>query len=172
MKKIDHYITKLINQIILKYRLLSIFFGLITHTSSGKILPIYALLIPVTFPDGVSILKFGLIGFGFQVPLYFLLKNLIKRERPSAKNQINQIIKPPDKYSFPSGHCASSTLLFCSFSYFNPSTTIYFLIWVIIIFISRIGLGIHYFSDSIFGIFLGVISFIFAFFLNDIFLIT
>ena len=72
------------------------------------------------------------------------------------------IIPPPDKYSFPSGHCASSTLLTLIINQYIPALTIYFLIWMVIVLISRIGLGLHYLSDCIFGIILGIISFLFA----------
>ena len=171
MKKIDIYISKVINQTVNKSQFLTIILKLITHTSSGKIYPIYALIIPFIIADGLMIVKTGLLGFGFQVPVYIISKNFIKRLRPSNKLGITQIINPPDKYSFPSGHCASSMLLVLIFIKYIPSLTICLLFWTSIIFISRIGLGIHYLSDAIAGICLGMLSFYIANHVTDIFLI-
>jgi len=170
IKKIDIYISKIINQTANKSQFSTIVLKLITHTSSGKIYPIYALIIPFIIADGLLIVKTGLLGFGFQVPIYIISKNFIKRLRPSAKLGITQIINPPDKYSFPSGHCASSMLLALIFIKYIPSLATYLLSWTCIIFISRIGLGIHYLSDAIAGIFLGVLSFYIANNAADIFL--
>ena len=162
IKEIDIYISKFINQLAIRNKSLADFLKLITHTSSGKIYPIYALLIPFILPEGFLITKIGLIAFAFQVPVYMLSKNIIKRERPSIDCEINQIINAPDKYSFPSGHCASSMLFTLIISQHVPSITIYFIIWMIIIFISRIALGLHYLSDSICGALLGWLSFYIA----------
>ena len=159
IKEIDIYISKFINQLAIKNKLLADFLKLITHTSSGKIYPIYALLIPFTLPEGFLITKIGLIAFAFQIPVYMLSKNIIKRKRPSIDCGINQIINAPDKYSFPSGHCASSMLFMLIINQYIPSITIYFIIWVIIILISRIALGLHYLSDGICGFLLGLLSF-------------
>ena len=88
--------------------------------------------------------------------------NLVKRKRPGLDQDIRTMISSPDKYSFPSGHCASSTLLTLTIDQYIPWLTIYFIIWMIIIFLSRIGLGLHYLSDAIFGVVLGIISFVIA----------
>ena len=165
----DIYISKYINQLAVKNRFLAIFFKLMTHTSSGKIYPVYAILIPFALPEGILITKIGIIAFAFQVPVYIITKNIIKRKRPEMKNGINQIINPPDKYSFPSGHCASSTLLTLIINQYIPSLTIYFIAWMIIVFISRIALGLHYLLDVIFGALLGLLSFCIA---NQVILIV
>lgn len=159
IKKLDIYVTKHLNQFIITNKPLSTFFKLITHTSSGKIYPVYALLIPFILPEGIFIVKIGLIAFAFQVPIYILSKTIIRRERPLRKYGINQITNPPDKYSFPSGHCASSMLFTLIINQSIPSIAICFIIWTVIIFISRIALGLHYLSDAICGILLGSISF-------------
>ena len=122
----------------------------------------YALLIPFILPEGILITKTGLIAFAFQVPIYMLSKNIVKRKRPSISQGINQIINPPDRYGFPSGHCASSMLFTLVTNQYIPSITIYFLIWMLIIFVSRIALGLHYLSDAICGVLLGFLSFYIA----------
>ena len=162
IKQLDISASRVINQLISKISILSSFLKIITHTSSGKIYPLYAIIIPFILESGFEIVRVGLIAFAFQVPMYLLSKNLIKRERPSSNDGINPIIPPPDKYSFPSGHCASSTLFTLIINQYIPQLMIYFVIWMLIIFISRVGLGLHYLSDCIFGVALGCISFLIA----------
>ena len=162
IKQLDISISRVINQLISKISILSSFLKIITHTSSGKIYPLYTIIIPFIFEPGFQIVRIGLIAFAFQVPTYLLSKNLIKRERPSPDDGINSIMLPPDKYSFPSGHCASSTLFTLIINQYMPCLTLYFVVWMLIIFISRVGLGLHYLSDCIFGVALGFISFLIA----------
>ena len=162
IKEIDIYISRFINQLTLRNKLLAVFFKLITHTSSGKIYLVYALLIPFILPKGMLITKIGLIAFAFQVPIYMLSKNTVRRKRPSISHDIKQIINPPDRYSFPSGHCASSMLFTLIINQYIPSIAIYFIMWMVIIFISRIALGLHYLSDAICGMLLGLLSFYIA----------
>ena len=102
----------------------------------------------------------GIIAFAFQIPIYIFIKNLVKRDRPSdAIKEIKQIVNPPDKYSFPSGHCSSSMLLTLIINQYFPYLTMYFCVWMVIVFISRISLGLHYVSDILFGALLGFLSF-------------
>jgi len=162
IRQVDIFLSKSINQFIIRIKFLSNLLKFITHTSSGKIYPLYTLLIPFILNPGFEIVRIGLISFAFQVPIYLLSKNLIRRSRPSTIDGIKPIINPPDKYSCPSGHCASSTLFTLIINQYIPELTIYFVIWMIIIVISRIGLGLHYLSDCIFGIILGIISFLIA----------
>ena len=106
INQIDTYISKLINKLISRSIYLSTPLKYITHTSDGKIYLLYTILIPFIIKDiGIEIITFGILAFSIQVPTYLILKNTIKRERPSKHDEIIQIIKPPDKY----------TLLFTSF---------------------------------------------------------
>ena len=162
IEQLDISTSRIINQLVTRISPLSSLLKIITHTSSGRIYPLYTIIIPFTLDGGFEIIRIGLIAFAFQVPIYLLSKNLIKRERPSSNVGINSIIPPPDKYSFPSGHCASSTLFTLIINQYIPSLTVYFIIWMLIIFISRVGLGLHYLSDCIFGVLLGSISFLIA----------
>ena len=160
INQIDTYISKLINKLISRSIYISTPLKYITHTSDGKIYLLYTILIPFMIKDiGIEIITFGILAFSIQVPTYLILKNTIKRERPSKHDEIIQIIKPPDKYSFPSGHCASSSLLTLIINLFMPESTLYLIIWMCIICVSRIGLGLHYFSDVIFGLILGYSTF-------------
>ena len=161
--KVDIYLSRIVNNFIYKNKIFSTPLKYITHTSDGKIYLLYAILIPFIVHDpGIDIITYGIIAFSFQVPVYLILKNTIKRTRPSIDSNIIQIIKPPDKYSFPSGHCASSFLFTLIINLYAPGLTLYFVIWMCAILLSRVGLGLHYISDVLSGCMLGFLSFLFA----------
>ena len=106
IRDLDIHITKTCNKLTTRNKSLTSFLKIFTHSSSGVIYIFYLILIPLILPQyGLDIIQIGVIGFGFQVPIYLLSKNLIKRERPYINHNISALISPPDKYSFPSGHC-------------------------------------------------------------------
>lgn len=91
-----------------------------------------------------------------------ILKLIFRRERPYSKSDVvnnysgknhNTIF---DKYSFPSGHTLTSTILTLLMLEKYPNEFIYNIIPVIVGF-SRIFLGVHYPSDILGGLFFGYI---------------
>lgn len=91
--------------------------------------------------------------------LSLILKFIIARPRP-----LNAIINMPKSYSFPSGHTLTSIVFYLIFCYLmtirlNKSKKIIFYIISILfclsIGMSRIYLGVHFFSDVIGGILYG-----------------
>lgn len=97
--------------------------------------------------------------------LSFLIKNIIKRERP-----LRGLVTIPGDYSFPSGHTTCSVLLYGLIIYFiNKSDinknikiaiNIFLTLLIILIGCSRIYLGVHFVSDVIAGYLLGTLSLI------------
>lgn len=88
--------------------------------------------------------------------IVYIVKHIIKRERPNIKRLVVE-----KGYSFPSGHTFSATcfygliiFLICTSNIsliYQIMLTITLIILIIIIGISRIYLGVHYFSDVIGG---------------------
>jgi undecaprenyl-diphosphatase len=110
----------------------------------------------------------SMFGTGF---LFVLFKEIIKRERP-----ISDLIEI-NGYSFPSGHAAlSTTLAFCVYLIFKDKVRykktflILLISYPLLISFTRVYLHVHYLSDVIAGVGLGLIwvSLIYLIFtLND-----
>lgn len=87
------------------------------------------------------------------------LKNIICRPRPFTLNpSINLPINPPDGFSFPSGHSCSSFACATVLMFFNKKFGIPALAVASLIAFSRLYNYVHFPSDVLAGICLGIIS--------------
>lgn len=125
---------------------------LISRTGDG---PLYAVLAALLWWQGEAEreqVKLALLAFAFELPLYLLLKNLLKRQRPVG---LPVFITPSDRYSLPSGHTAAAflmaTVLAASFPLWAPLL----FVWAALVGASRLLLGVHYLSDLVAGALLG-----------------
>jgi undecaprenyl-diphosphatase len=85
------------------------------------------------------------------------LKSLSHRRRPcQLEPHCWSKVLPPDRFSFPSGHTMTAFSIALVVSYFYPSleATLFFLAASIAV--SRIVLGMHFLSDVLAGVVLGV----------------
>lgn len=87
-----------------------------------------------------------------------LIKHLVKRTRPFVNMLENKLlITKPITYSFPSGHTASSFAAAGMLLYFNNSLSLYAIILASLIAFSRVYLNVHYPTDVVTGIILGLL---------------
>lgn len=87
-----------------------------------------------------------------------IIKHLIRRIRPfSDIDQNTLLISKPITYSFPSGHSASSFAAAGIFIATSNPFAIYAIIIAALIAFSRLYLNVHYPTDVISGIILGLI---------------
>lgn len=100
----------------------------------------------------------GAIAFALELSVQVLVKNKFKRNRPFEKiGEIRSLINPPDKFSFPSGHTAAAFLMAWLLGHFFPIVTIPAFLFATAIGFSRIYNGLHFPSDVIAGMFLGIV---------------
>ena len=72
--------------------------------------------------------------------------------------QIRNLIKFPDRFSFPSGHAAGAFMMATLLRHFYPALTIPFYATASVIGVSRVYNGVHYPSDVMAGTALGIAS--------------
>jgi undecaprenyl-diphosphatase len=98
----------------------------------------------------ISLILTAIVGEG-------IIKHLIRRSRPFiAINQGAILISKPISYSFPSGHAASSFSVAGVFIIQNSDMSIYITSLALLIAFSRLYLKVHYPSDVLIGIILGL----------------
>ena len=91
-----------------------------------------------------------ILSFIFGITLTYILKNIFQVPRPMS------VYKDISDYSFPSGHSIRASI----FAYFLSQKVrkIKIILWIyaILVGISRIVLSVHWFSDIIAGLLLGI----------------
>ena len=141
-------------------KLLSIAMPWISHTGNGYYYPaVPAVLLFFDSQKAWTFFLTGLLAFAIELPLYKLLKNGIKRHRPcEALSGIQGRVSPSDRFSFPSGHTAAAFVMAGLLSYFFPMLSMPLFSWAIMVGFSRIFLGVHYPTDILAGIVIGLLS--------------
>lgn len=106
-----------------------------------------------------SLLFVQLVALGFLIerPLYWVLKNSLKRRRPpEAIPSFQSVITASDKFSFPSGHTAAACLLASLALTVYGAAAWILLPWAACVGASRVILGVHFPGDIIAGALLGI----------------
>ncbi len=87
----------------------------------------------------------------------FILKRIIARTRPAG--DWGNVYRKTDPYSFPSGHAVRAGLIvMLAFNTFrDPVVLAVFCLWAILMILSRVATGVHYFFDVIGGFVIGIL---------------
>jgi undecaprenyl-diphosphatase len=129
----------------------------VSRTGDG---PLYALLCTYLYcRHGWSqpLLPSVALGFAIERPLYFMMKNGFKRNRPAnALINFQSLIIPSDHFSFPSGHTSAAFMAATAIGYFYPPLLLIGYLWAALIGFSRVTLGVHFPTDTLMGALLGV----------------
>ncbi len=106
-------------------------------------------------PHQMALFYCLLLGFSIERPLYLVLKNLFRRNRPEAALNIPSFVIPSDRFSFPSGHTSAAFLVATLVSAFYPDLTPFLLTWATLVGMARVVLGVHFPTDTLIGALMG-----------------
>lgn len=106
-------------------------------------------------PDFLNAFYAPLLVWGIN----YVLKRVFKRNRPAiANNEIIPMVKTPPCFSFPSSHAGSTFAFFFILFWWDFPKAMPFGIWALIVSFSRMYLGVHYLTDILGGILVGLIA--------------
>lgn len=100
------------------------------------------------------LMAIGIVSLAFVV---FGIKLIIRRRRPEG--EFGAIYRKTDPHSFPSGHAARAAMLATlAVGLGPPGFAVIMLIWAPLVCLARVMTGLHYVSDVLAGIFLGILA--------------
>ena len=85
----------------------------------------------------------------------FVVKVIVRRRRPEG--EWGKFYRSTDPHSFPSGHAVRAMMLAVIMLGMSPATGIVLLVWAPLVALARVAMGLHYLSDVLAGMLLGVI---------------
>lgn len=109
------------------------------------------------FPAWRWLSAFAIFSIVVVVAAVMALKFTIRRRRPPGT--WDAVYRSTDPHSFPSGHAARTVLLtIFAFQFLPVPTAAAVLVWTVLVCFSRVATGMHYLSDVLAGVILGLLS--------------
>lgn len=159
LKSFDTYFINLINGK-MRNKFFDKFMYKITDFGGAIASTIFTLILIIIGNDKYKLIGFEVLGvLGISQIIVQSLKILLSRERPyNMIEKLNTFGIDLKDYSFPSGHTTASFTIATTLSLNIPELFIIVFLFASIIGISRIYLGVHYPTDVVAGVILGISS--------------
>jgi undecaprenyl-diphosphatase len=133
---------------------------MLVMTKLGDGLLWYALaLIVLVFGGqrGIHAFIAGAFGAFSAIALFKQVKRISRRPRPcQLEPHCWAMVAPPDQFSFPSGHSMTSFAIAISLGHFYPEFLQVLLLAALCVAVSRIVMGMHFLTDVVVGVMLGI----------------
>lgn len=128
----------------------------VSKTGDGHLYVLLGLGLFVVQGADSLFLKALFLAFLIERPIYFVLKNSFKRNRPQqALRGYKSLVVPSDLFSFPSGHSSAAFMVATIVAWFLPVLFLPLLLWAMLVALSRVILGVHFPTDTLMGMLLG-----------------
>ncbi|TNF35171.1 MAG: phosphatase PAP2 family protein [Gammaproteobacteria bacterium] len=159
LQRLDTRLFLWLNRIMADRRSLHYLALSVSHSGSGIPYAIAGLLCLWLEPEHGSYFAAMLAcGYAIERPLYWMLKNSIRRRRPGeAIDGWTMRIIPSDRFSFPSGHTSGAFLFAYAISVYYPALYPWVLLWAMAVGSSRVLLGVHFPGDIMAGSLMGTL---------------
>lgn len=130
----------------------------VSRTADGYLLALSPLVLWLAgAPDVFLLVQLLCLSLAVQLPLYWVLKNGLRRRRPQdCFDNFQSLVVAADKFSFPSGHTAAAFLLATSLSLVYGGAFLGVFAWATAVAFSRVALGVHYPGDTLAGALMGI----------------
>lgn len=141
-------------------RLLAALMPWASRSGDGYLYPLLAAgLFAIDGALGRAFLASALAAFALELPVYKLIKHYVKRDRPCQKlPAVKGRVVPSDRFSFPSGHTAAAFLIATLLGHAAPALFPLAGAWALAVGFSRIYLGVHFPTDILAGMVIGILS--------------
>lgn len=132
----------------------------ISASADGHAYPLLAIALWLLDPPaGRFFLLAGLVAFALELAAYRLIKQTVRRNRPfEVIAGVACRRRPSDRFSFPSGHTAAAWVAAILIAEIYPPLLPASALWALAVGISRVYLGVHFPSDVVVGMVLGILS--------------
>ena len=156
LRSLDLFLTNGFNQIIPHNRFFDYFFSFFSLRGNSVFIWIVVVLFLILFEEGKDhwfVVFFTLAFVTTALFVNFGLKNIARRTRPQGyiqKNLIDNATCPKD-FSFPSGHASTAFAAAAILSGFDKKRKYSYYLLALLIALSRVYLGCHFFLDISFG---------------------